>query len=259
VSPILGGSREQRTWVRDPLSAEPSDLNFFGDSSDGSSLSDWDYGDDNHAKTTEAEVVTESNDLCMSIGVSITSLMRLSMQVHLSRKRNKFARCPLTPDYDVEPDINHVRERLPWASSNEALVRKLGRANTQRRIWLAYRRNHNNKLSVDKISCEIVLTNQVEKGPRSIEGLTTIEASFPSPTDTKATTFQVQLKRAGTGHHTVTQSKYPETFFGKSSLAGEDEPETLVPRSPAGVASGRPFQCPYCYEIVEVSSKNAWM
>ena len=159
----------------------------------------------------------------------------------------------------MEPDINHIRERFPWASSNEALVKKLGRANTQRRIWLAYRRSHNDKLSMDKISTEIVPTSTLEMEPISIQGLTTIEASFPSPTDTKATTFKVQLKRAGTGHQTVTQSEYPETFFGKSCLAGEDEPEILVPRIPAGVASGRPFQCPYCCEIVEVSSKNAWL
>jgi hypothetical protein len=259
VSPILDGSREQRTWVRDPLNPEPGDLEFFGDSSDGSLLSDLDHGDDNHAKSASNEVVTESNDLCMSIDDAITSLMRLSMQIHLSRKRGKFSRCPLTPEYDVEPDINHIRERFPWASSNEGLVRKLGRANTQRRIWLTYRKNHNEKLSLDKISTEVGPTKRLEMEPISIQGLATVEASFPSPTDTKATTFQVRLKRAATGDQTVTQSEYTETFFGKSFFAGEDEPEILVPRSPAGVASGRPFQCPYCCEIVEISSKNAWL
>ena len=94
MSPILDGSREQRTWVSDPLSPEPSDLDSFGDSSDGSLLSDGDHDDDNHAKSADAEVVTESNDLCMSIDIAITSLMRLSMQIHLSRKRGKFLKMP---------------------------------------------------------------------------------------------------------------------------------------------------------------------
>lgn len=258
VSPILDGSREQLTWVSEPLSATPSSTECFGDLGDGSLLDYSSDGDDNHAESTKAEVVNESNDICMSIDVAITSLMRLSMQVHLSTKRGKFARCPLTSTHDVEPDINHMREIFPWASSNQPFVRKMGRANSQRRVWLLYRRSHNDKLSLDKISTHIVPTTQVQGGPTSMD-LTTIEESFPSPTDTKATTFQFQLQRAGTSYHAVAQSEYPETFFGKSSLAAEDEPEVLIPRSPVGVASGRPFQCPYCHEIVEISSKNAWL
>jgi hypothetical protein len=258
VSPILDGSRAQLTWVTEPLNATPSTLEFLDDLSDGSLLDDSEDGDENHSESTKAEVVNESNDICMSIDVAITSLMRLSMQIHLSSKRDKFARCPLTPTYDVGADVNHIRERFPWALGNEALVRKLGSANAQRRLWLSYRRSHNDKLSMDKISTNTVPTTEAEGVPTSIDQ-TAVEESFPSPTDTKATTFQFQMKRAETGYHTAAQSEYPETFFGKSLLAADDEPETLIPRSPPGVASGRPFQCPYCCEIVEVSSKNAWL
>ena len=261
MSLILNGTREQRTWFNEPLSAAPSDISFFSDSSDGSWINDL-KDEDSGLKdgiSPEPGVITESGDLCISVGNTITSLMRLSMQVHLSSStRDKFARCPLTPDFDLQPDVNHVCETLPWVSGNKPLAMKLGRANAQRRMWLTYRRSHSDKLSRDSVSGRLFATTPIE-GEQPGDKHETFEDPLPSPTDTKATTFQVRLKRAATGQETLAPSEYPDTFFGKSSIAGGEESEILMPRVPLGVASGRPFQCPYCYKVVEISSKTMWL
>ena len=63
-------------------------------------------------------VITESHDLHLSVNESITSLLRLSIQVHTSSRKAKFARSLVDQEYSSAPDTSHVRDFFPGPPGN---------------------------------------------------------------------------------------------------------------------------------------------
>ena len=107
--------------------------------------------DEAQAKTNPDELITESRYLHLLVDEAITSLLRLSVQIHKSSRKAKFAKSSVDKRYATGPDINHARDFFPHldTSGNVALAEMLGQANAQRRQWLWYRRRHRQKLSMD--------------------------------------------------------------------------------------------------------------
>ena len=64
-----------------------------------------DYIKKNGLETADSETVTESNELCRCIGDTITSVMRIAMQVDDSVLHSKFDFCRLKNADSVEPDM----------------------------------------------------------------------------------------------------------------------------------------------------------
>ncbi|KAK3338455.1 hypothetical protein B0H65DRAFT_502515, partial [Neurospora tetraspora] len=123
----------------------------------------------------------------------------------------------------------HVREKFPWAKGNEPLVRKLGRANAQRRKWLESRRQ----------GCESPL--------------------YQSHLDSKALkTYANYQKDSSSSTATTTRATATDSGGSSSMKMDEDEPESLVPEPPSDLTSGRRFRCPYCYIQVEISNTPEW-
>lgn len=258
VKNIIDGSQTQKMWTRASLHISHDEFAGSDDFSDDDE-SDViltpetveDQGDPN-------EVITESHDLHLSVNESITSLLRLSIQVHKSSRKAKFARSSVDQEYSIVPDTSHVRDFFPWAAGNEPLVTRLGKANAQRRQWLSYRRRHQEKLCVDV------------SGPRE-EHIPVVGAAEPADTEsiamstvddqpsgsilsgTKASTFKSRLTAS-----VLSQSDMPDTFFGRSSRAITSEQKLLVPKPPINLVLNQPSLCRYCYNVVEISGKNAW-
>jgi hypothetical protein len=256
---LVDGSREQMKWTRLSLQMSRSEFSDSDDSSDNDAevltpTSDHDNGED-------SGVVTESGELQLLINEAVTSLLRLSIQLHKSSQRAKFARLSATEDYSPEPDVSHVRDFFPWASSNGMLVEKLGKANAQRRQWLWYRRRHREKLSVDLSGPEERRLPWFRDAERSNIGSVAMgtaddhpTSSLPSLSGTHATTYR--SRRTAT-LDMVSQSA-AETLFDRSSRATLDEEKPLVPETPKDLIPGEPFQCRYCCNIIELSSRLAW-
>jgi hypothetical protein len=108
-------------------------------------------GDEDQGNVNPDEFITESGDLHLLVDEVITSLLRLSVQIHKSSRKPKFAKSSIDKSCATGPDISHVRDFFPHldTTGNIALAEKLGNANVQRRQWLWYRRRHRQKLSVD--------------------------------------------------------------------------------------------------------------
>ena len=180
--------------------------------------------------------------------------MRLSIQIHRSSRKGKFARCALDQNFELEADKNHVRELFPSAVHNESLITKLARANAQRRQWLVYRRQHVERLGTDRISGDADTdASRTTIGPG--DSRLARRSIAPSLPDTVASV----LKRSGTGKSLdiVSYSDYTETQQGLSTVA-EGDKRLLVPEPPVYVRPGQPFSCPYCQNIIEISGQDSW-
>ncbi|KAK3364662.1 ankyrin repeat-containing domain protein [Lasiosphaeria hispida] len=257
---ILDGERTQAIWTKGSTqicAAEFSDSDSLLDDEEESAL-----GLPDHVPEPDGsdDIVTESKDLQLSINESITGLLRLSVQVHKSSSKSKFARSSLDQDYAVGPDISHVRDFFPHAAANDALVERLGKANAQRRQWLGYRRRHREKLSVDLSGPggerlpPLIGAGGGDDEPAVVSPVDGQPSEYlPSLTGTKATTFRSRATPT-----VISQSVIPDTVFGRSSRATASEPRLMVPDPPSDLVLGQPYFCRYCCNVIEISGKNAW-
>lgn len=188
------------------------------------------------------------------------SLMRLSIIIHKSSQRNKLERLPVPTDQEIELELAHIYEAFPLLRGREGLARKLGKANAQRRQWLGYRRSHHEKLARHEPQ-DARETDLLEVDNKYIPNETmeseVADGAGPEPSiaDTKATTY---VDRTGTGLESMSPTMHTETFFSQSSFGGSNEWHLLIPRPPISSADGQPFQCPYCFNIIEISGRNTW-
>ena len=248
VMSIAKGERQQLSWSTESRKITADEFSDFELSSDDeSSRPSSSIAKDEDEDTT----ITESSDLLLSANDSITGLMRLSIQIHRSSRKSKFARCLLEPEFNVAADKDHVRQLFPAAAYNDSLVTKLAKANAQRRQWLIYRRQHVEKLGVDDISGDIDVDTDVARATVGPEGRRLATANVaPSLPDTIASLF----RRSSTG---FSQSKYTETQNELSTVVDGDQ-RLLVPEPPEYAKLGQPFLCPYCHCITEISGQDSW-
>ncbi|KAK0704394.1 hypothetical protein B0H67DRAFT_557217 [Lasiosphaeris hirsuta] len=270
---ILDGERTQAVWARGSMqicAAEFSDSDVLTDDEEEEEEEEEEKEEESASRAPEHmpesdgsdDMMTESKDLQLSINESITGLLRLSVQVHKSSSKSKFAKSSLDQDYAVGPDISHVRDFFPHAAANDALVERLGKANAQRRQWLGYRRRHREKLSVDFSGSggEPLLPALVSAGggrddePAVTSPIDDQPSGYPpSLTGTKATTFRSRATPT-----VISQSVMPDTVFGRSSRATASELRLLVPDPPHDLVLGEPYFCRYCCNVIEISGRNAW-
>ncbi|KAJ4401584.1 hypothetical protein N0V85_005498 [Neurospora sp. IMI 360204] len=104
---ILNGTRQQRTWV---TRAPPSDMDLSSSEDSDSEFAA--YIRKIKEGTTDPQTVTESNELCRCIDDTITSLLRIAMQVDDSLLNSKFDLCQLKDSDFIEPDIMHAGPML---------------------------------------------------------------------------------------------------------------------------------------------------
>lgn len=232
-------------------------------------------GEEDLANANPDDLITESNDLHLSVNESITSLLRLSIQVHRSSRKAKFAKSSVHEDYTIGPDISHVRDFFPHldTTGNISLSEKLGKANAQRRQWLSYRRRHREKLSVDlsgTVNEGMPPLNEwsERRGDQRRDGDTETIALFSVDEEALGTTWSPSLvsgTRASTFRSRATAASLlspsnapPETLFGRSSKAAASEQKLLVPQPPHDLALNQPYSCRYCCNIIEISGRHAW-
>lgn len=261
------------TWTPfDP----PLDMDFADDKASDDDSDDSDEGNEKGASVGSADghggLTTESQILYSSILESITSLLKLSMFIRKSTRGNKFARSSRAQKYQTQYDINHVRDRFPFASRWPHLVDRLGKANAQRRQWLSYQRRHREKLAVPasldqhgtSFGPDLALGHNNE-GPQhhTLARKATTEPSvwteehkdpYSTLSSTKASTFYQmnEQQRESTG------TDVSETSCSETSSGDFDYETNLVPQPPPEAADQSPFECPYCFSIITIAGNSAW-
>lgn len=87
-------------------------------------------------------------ELCLSIQEAITNLFRLSMIIRKKPERDEYVKAATRYQIDPTSDIVHAGDKYPTAKKDKVpwLIRRLGVAITQRRQYLLYRREHQERM-----------------------------------------------------------------------------------------------------------------
>lgn len=131
-------------------------------------------------------------------------------------------------------DKEHVRNLHPKTEEN--VGQRLGRAITRRRKYLSYRERHHRKL---------------ERGIEAAQGIQrTATGSVISETiATDLQTPNIDFE------DTSSNSGMSQTSYAPSLVDGG---RVTIPPPPRDSVGGKPFECPYCFYLIEIKSTRSW-
>lgn len=134
-------------------------------------------------------------------------------------------------------DQDHVRNK--FSNADETTIQRLGHAITQRRKYLRYRDRHRAKLG---------------NGIEEVQGIGGIQRATTQTTlsETIATGFQNQNIdfEEISSNSGVSQTSYSPSLMDGGSIT--------IPPLPRESTAGKPFECPYCFFLIEVSGTRSW-
>lgn len=209
----------------------------------------------------------ELTEICLTVGDVISSLLKVSGLLRKSTGRDRYAKAAATnePAYLEGFDIRHIECKYPKVSRTPGLAERLGRANILRRQYLRYARKHHDRLSHDP---EHSSTPGVAPAARartlSVSGIEnrTLFSSRPTLAQTDASTLMVDcLPRNESGRFEIEdlEGSRSQATSVVTSNAGYREREGLevIPLSDVS-KDGRPFECPYCWTIIQSQRQSSW-
>ena len=274
---IVSGVRVQQIWSTSELAGDFSD-GEFSDNGESERFTETEpestIGSPSIQSDQSSMIIHESSTLYDSIVESVTSLFKLSMFIRKSARRNKFSRSSREENYETQFDVLHVRDKFPYGAARDPrLMDHLGKANARRRQWLLYRKRHREKLAV-QADLDDELIN--EKGVRSPTGLISptrkqdlLDRHIPlSPTLNRQASMTVLSSTVASTFHGISvevsrtdnnsEAGFSETSYTGSQFGGHEQDTLLVPRPPPESAEQSPFECPYCFEIISITSNRSW-
>jgi len=186
---------------------------------------------DEHSELVE--ITAEINDI-------ICCLLRLSISIRNPAPHDRFMSSKFTDTcYFEDFDVAHVQAKFPGLDIS--LTKRLGNAISQRRQYFKYREHHHQMLSW---------------------GLDEPNMPHHDYQSTVASSIRNDLKTNAGGQPTFSRLNEDEksdtgattTSFG-TSIA--DSGRLKVPPLPKQANEG-PFECPYCFMIISVSTRAGW-
>lgn len=195
-------------------------------------------GTEDTPRDEEAELI-----LCM-VSECLRALFRIGILVRKATPRDRFERALQRSEHSFPPqfDINYIEEKYPKLASSESswLASRLGNANSKRRQFINYVRDHKARLVVADLN------------PAADTATTTKQSS-------KATTF-------------VAPENMSTSEFLQSPLEVEDDSASLVSTftafdnennlrlpSLAGLGpDGEYFECPICFTLQSFRTEKSW-
>ncbi|KIV79449.1 hypothetical protein PV11_07011 [Exophiala sideris] len=202
-------------------------------------VDDVDYrADDPDADRDDAtdEDDTELQQIYHALVDTINCLFQISMVI---RRPTQHDRLIGTQKLDVIPfepfDRALVAHRYP--DIEQVLIDRLGSAISRRRAALKYRQRHHAKLG---------------KG---------VDRAVDDQKDTVSTrlsdTLATNSEESRIDSDTHSDAGTSETSYASSLL--KDNEEMTIPAAPTCSADNQPFECPYCFYIITVQNKGAWI
>ncbi|KAK7963562.1 hypothetical protein PG988_010536 [Apiospora saccharicola] len=173
-----------------------------------------------------------SDGLVSNISRIITSLLKCSATIRNPHPHDRFSLSAAETDttYFHVMDIAHVQQKFPRASN--AICERLGKANSYRRQYFKYREARHIRL---------------ERGTSLVnDGQSTVASSIP------------QALKDGDGLNNesgfIDEDYQSESGQKMTTIAIE---AGRLPPLPAMSERG-PFECPYCYTVIAVTTRKAW-
>lgn len=258
VSEIVDGSRENRIIA----------TTSYADAEDA-------YGD----LDSDIGTKSEASDILEVATDCIRSLLRIAILIGKATPRDRFSKAfnDQREAFLDQFDINYVAERYPKLSRPESrwLCERLGRANTKRRQFIRYCREHHERLAHDRDGKEVSKNVTSLPAGRDI-GLevnenTTGESLPNQPANSflKATSSEVYTRQSTHAStldvlrlQTVKEDFEDDEIKSSTTFASLADPESdsifNLP-SLADISQGQAvFECPLCHAIKSFKREKAW-
>ncbi|KAI1365124.1 hypothetical protein F5Y08DRAFT_304936 [Xylaria arbuscula] len=184
------------------------------------------------------EFDSEMAQLTREIDDTIANLLRLSVSLRNPAPHDHFMSTEYANAGYSEAYKAHVEAKFPKAS--QILISRLGQALSKRRQYFNYREAHHAKLASGLFDSE-----QSEAGAP-----TTVASSVPAA---------MRDLKTGIGFGRLDEDEHSDAGYSQTSFA-TTAPETdrlSIPPLPKR-ADDEPFECPFCFMIISVTSTRQW-
>jgi hypothetical protein len=217
-----------------------------------------DMGDDDTGLPDQDNIDAATNE----IRHSISSLFRLAVVIQNLSSRDRLERMERI---DVSAyksyDINHIKEKYPLSEKSGYLSERLGKANTKRRQILQYNEKHHQKIvgAVEGTDAMVPGGNGDILGFHESDYMS--EAASTNMQTMVSTVYEDNISSfyyRPDNDDNQSETGYSQTSYASSSGSAFGSSSLRVPPPPAGY-DGEPFECPYCFQIVnEISDRTIW-
>ncbi|KAI3326464.1 hypothetical protein HD806DRAFT_551445 [Xylariaceae sp. AK1471] len=185
------------------------------------------------------EFDSELGQLTKEIADAISNLLRLSISLRNPAPHDRFMSTEYANvRYFEANDKAHVEAKFPKAS--QTLIVRLGQALSQRRQYFRYRESHHEKLARGLFD-----SGRSEAGAQS-----TVASSVP---------LALRGPEAVPVFGELNEDERSDTGFSQTSFAttAPDSERPRIPPLPKRSYDG-PFECPFCFMLISVSSTYQW-
>ncbi|KAI0505729.1 hypothetical protein F5B22DRAFT_494797 [Xylaria bambusicola] len=180
------------------------------------------------------EIITDINDI-------IGCLLRLSVSIRNPAPHDHFMSSKfIDTSYFEEYDVEHVKAKFPHIEL--ALAIRLGKAISQRRQYFKYRKAHHEKLNAGL---------DLDLGRSEAGAQSTIASSIPTALKDNENSHPAfsRLDEEEESNSGASQTSY--------ATSGPESGRLKIPSLPKQASDG-PFECPFCYMIISVSTTIQW-
>ena len=129
-------------------------------------------------------------------------------------------------------DREHVRNK--YHNADNLIIQRLGHTITQRRRYLKYRERHHAKLG---------------KGIESVQDIAGTERALSETIATEFTNPNIEFEEVSSS------SGISQTSYNPSLVEGDS---ITIPPPPKESAAGKPFECPYCFFLIDIRGIRSW-
>jgi hypothetical protein len=155
-------------------------------------------------------------------------------------------------------DIEHVSNKYPQlGEACQYLIERLGKANTKRRQIIKYHNEHHEKIVGRRVTANATGSIEGELNPVDL-GEDDFFSEAPTDMRTSVSTVysanMVLVDAVPVNLDSRSEAGLSLTSYASSTA---DTGSLRVPAPPPGFDKG-PFQCPYCFIIVETESRASW-
>ncbi|KLO86236.1 uncharacterized protein FFNC_04587 [Fusarium fujikuroi] len=219
----LKDAKDILTGQTTPWDQEQSPAEFSDDDSDDGSFQD------------DAPGPSELSQIFAAIVEDINCLLRLSVSIHNPSPHDRFKKACLTDTSGYEPfDVQHVYNKLSKAP--KPIAERLGKAISRRRQYFKYRELHHEKLAS---GLELDGKDQMQS---------TVASSLPKKLSlNEPISLEEDVDDASDGGRS-------QTSWATSAANPE---RRKIPALPAEAENG-PFECPFCFIMVSITSRIHW-
>ncbi|KAI0908866.1 hypothetical protein F4823DRAFT_465371 [Ustulina deusta] len=230
-----------KSTLRDVLSMLDKNLNTHIDSVENQSDAPISEDSPNPDDFDEVDDGTEVLEIVADIADIIGCLLRLSVSIRNPAPHDHFVSSKfIDTTYFEEYDVKHVKAKLPHVKPD--LAHRLGKAISRRRQYFKYRETHHQKLSAG-LDLD---SRRSEAGVQS-----TVASSIPTALKDgeKSHPAFSRLEEEEMSDSVISQTSY--------ATSGPESGRLKIPSLPKQANDG-PFECPFCYMMISVSTTIQW-